>query len=231
MKKILFGSLILGVAMMACDKAHEDVGPSTNKKFLGLVVQTPTTQNTALILLEDGRSIIPQSGFNPPHLNSGSKFLLSFEPISTTGKIINAKITSYVAAIDSAFIPAPSTLDSVAFKSALIGAHRCTFTSAVVDYSQPSDTVKIIKDFNIIFTENTFDCKATYDEPALGGTGTYHFSGDQLDNLIFVNNLQPNPSLPPGALLDGKYYHMVFGNYIAIWTYTNTTYSGFLINR
>src|SRR5258707_6316543 len=98
MKKIFLGSLILGITMTACNKAHEDVSPSTNQNVLGLVVQTPSTQSTALILLKDGRAINPQSGFNSAHLRAGNKFVLSFQPSPTAWTILYVSSTNFSAA-------------------------------------------------------------------------------------------------------------------------------------
>src|SRR5262245_25603643 len=134
MKRILLGSLVIAIAMASCNKSEQNLSPSNNQKVLGLVVQTPSTQSSALILLKDGRAINTQSGFKPEQLNAGNKFGLSFEPVSTTGKIINVNVTSFTSANDSSFVPPPTTTDSSAFKSALQGTHHCTFTSAVVDY-------------------------------------------------------------------------------------------------
>src|SRR5579859_4098258 len=221
MKKIFLASLIIGMFMVACNKSQEGVSPSNNQKVLGLVVQAPSTQSTALILLKDGRAINPQSGFNPTQLSAGNKFVLSFQPVSTTGKIINANVTSFVAANDSAFVPPPSNSDSVAFNSAMQGTHHCTFTSAVVDYQQPADTMKIIKDFNIVVSESMFQCNATY-APVPGGSGIFYFNSKQINNVYFLNyaQLPANSTLPPGALLSGPYYYAVFDKYVVIWTYT-----------
>jgi len=232
MRKIFFlGNLVLAMAMVACNKSNDAVSPSSNSKVLGLVVQPAAGQNSALILLKDGRAINPLSGFNPSQVSAGNKFVLSFEPVSTVGKIINVNVTSYTSANDSTFVPPSTGSDSVAFKSAMQGDHHCTFTSAVVDYAHPADTTKVTKEFNIIVNGNTFECYATY-APVPGGNGIYYFN-EQTHNLNFINyaHFPSNSNIPPGFLLSGQYYHAVFDKYIAIWTYNNTTYSGFLVTR
>lgn len=229
MKKIFLGTIVLGLGMLSCNKAHEDVSPANNQKVLGLVVQAPSTSASGLILLKDGRAINPQSGFNPAQVSAGNKFVLSFEQLSTTGKIVNVNVTSFTSANDSTFTPPPANSDSVAFKTAMQGTHLCTFTSAVVDYSHPADTMKVVKEFNIVVNGNTFASNAAY-APVPGGAGIYYFNGNQVNNLYFINYSSSN-GLPPGGLLNGYYYHAVFDKYVAIWNYTNTTYSGFLVKR
>lgn len=236
MKKI-FLSVIIGVVMLSCNKANESVSPTNNQKVLGLVVQVASASSDGLILLKDGRALNPQSGFNPTQVRVGNKFVLSFEKLSTSGKVLNVKVTNFTLANDSTFVPKPVNSDSIAFdslafKTAMQGSHHCTFTSSVVDYSHPADTMKITKEFTIEVNGNTFQSSATY-APVPGGTGIYYFKHNQVNSLYFLNyaNLPNSAGLPPGFLLNGYYYYAVFDKYVAIWTYTNTTYSGFLISR
>lgn len=230
MKKFLLGSAILSVLLIACNKSN-DATPSNNQKVLGMVVQVSSATASNLILLKDGRAINPQSGFTPARVSAGSKFVLSFQPVSTTGKVLNVNVTSFAAANDSTFTPPPPTgADTVAFITAMQGSHNCTFTSAVVDYSHPADTTKVIRSFTLNVSGHQFESSASY-APVPGGNGIFFFSGNQINNLKFVNTAQLPSNAPPGFLLSGQYYYAVFDKQIAIWTYTNATYSGFLINR
>lgn len=232
MKTALLGSIALTLILLSCDKAYDNITPSDNKDVLGLVVQVASNQTQDLILLKDGRAISPQSGFNPTQLKAGDKFVLSFEPASTSGKILNVNVTNFSSAKDSTFIPPPSSVDSSAFKTALAGSHLCLFTSATVDYSHPADTVKIVKEFNLVVNGNTFESNAPY-SPVPGGAGIFYFSGNEPNNLYFLNydEIPSSAGVPPGYLLNGQYYHALFDKYILIWTYTNTYYTGFLVSK
>jgi hypothetical protein len=186
-----------------------------------------------LILLKDGRAISPQSGFSPTQVSAGSKFVLSFQPLTTVGNVLNVNVTSFTAANDSTFTPPqPSSADTVAFLTAMQGAHSTTFTSAAVDYAHPSDTSKFIRLFTLTVDGHEFQGSASYG-PVPGGNGTFRFSGNQANNLIFLNTayFPPSANLPSGFLLSGRYYYAVFDKQINIWTYSGTTYSSFLITR
>jgi hypothetical protein len=198
----------------------------TNHNQLGLVVLAPDSSASGLILLKDGRVIVPKTGFTPQRVSAGGKFLISFTLLSTAGKVSTVHVTGFQLAIDSTFAPAAS--DTAAVKAALQGTHKSLFTYASAAYSAPQDTSHVYrKDFSLAVTGNTFECSTT-SPPVPGGNGVFFFQGTKRNDLNFVNSAFPG--LP--YLLTGNYYYALLDHYVVVWTYDNANYyEGYLIGR
>lgn len=209
-----------------CNKNDSAVTPSNDQQVLGLVLQAPSQVNlNSLILLKDGRTISPVSGFSPQNLKAGNKFKLSFTPVATSSnsKIIDVHVVSYSTASDSIFTPPPSGgVDSTTAKSILQGTHSCTFTYSQVNHANPADTSKLTDtQLSIKFDGNTF---STLNPPALplfipGGEGIFFFTSENKNLIIFVNERAFPQEAPPGFILNNPWQLAVFDSYILIWKY------------
>lgn len=132
-KSVLASTCLLLIALVGCNKTEDSVSPANNQHALGMVVQTAASGSSSnLILLRDGRTINPISGFAPTNLRAGNKFNLSFTvvPNSTSSKILDANVTNFTAANDSTFIPVSVGQDSATVKNFLNGTFTGTFTLA-----------------------------------------------------------------------------------------------------
>ncbi|MGC4022202.1 MAG: hypothetical protein QM734_09785 [Cyclobacteriaceae bacterium] len=73
-KSLLLSTIVLLIVVASCNKTGDNAAPSNNQKVLGMVLQTASQSNSGnLILLKDGRTINPISGFSPANLRAGNE--------------------------------------------------------------------------------------------------------------------------------------------------------------
>jgi hypothetical protein len=236
MKKNLWVPVLLWLIVVACDKSQDNVIPSSNQKFLGMVLQTPAQNGGGLILLKDGRTINPVSGFNPSSAEAGSKFLLSFEPLtSASNEILKVRVIDFTSAKDSTFTPPPGKKDSTVTKTLLAGTYVGSFTYFKINPSHPKDTSKItpLDTVRITFKGKKYESPQSPNFFPAGGSGTFSLDSANSQTIHFNNTKKFPPSISQDLILDGQYNSLIMGNDLTLWKYNakNNTISKYFLKK
>jgi hypothetical protein len=236
MKKNLWMFALLLLIAVACDRSQENnVIPSGNQKFLGMVLHPPAQNDGGLILLKDGRTISPVSGFNPTSAEVGSKFLISFESLtSASSEILKVRVTDFTSAKDSTFIPPPGK-DSTITKIVLAGTYVGRFTYFKINPYHPKDTSKITPSdtVRITFKGKNYDSPQSSRYFPAGGAGTFLLDSAKAQTIHFNNTKIFPISVSPDLILNGQYNCQVIGNDLTLWKYNvkNNTISKYFLRK
>lgn len=232
MKKILW-VLLSTAAMTACNKSQDSVTPSNDQKVLGLVLQAPASNSGGLILLKDGRTINPVTGFSSTAARAGSKFVFSFEELPSDGSNVRSvRVTNFTEATDSTFTPPPSCggVDTTKVGKQLQGTYTGTFTYSTVSTANAADTTKNIKNIKVVFTGRQYNATFTSDNSS-GGSGTFSLFNSPYVGLKFDDS-KTYPAGYETKLLKGAYYIINFdANSITLMKYDSYTHSIYILKK
>jgi hypothetical protein len=157
---------------------------------LGLVLPSSANQSNKIILLQDGRTLVPVSGMSLNEILAGSKLLLSFKTKDTNSGITNIAVSNYSLANERAF-----TMD----QGNTISEGEYT---GIFHFHNYDSTINYKGEVSITFTDNEYTCTINpEDEDELNGSGNY----DASDNTITFSNGEWPEGSNPDLIVDGEY--------------------------
>ena len=231
MKKLLIVACLF--AFGAC-KDDNPVDPNV-ETGLGVVIRNgiETGQNdgsvNGLILLQDGRTISPQSGFTEINTAAlGSKFKLSFDVIGTNGRILNVTVKSHTNANDTefTFTPPSTAPDSTATVEFLQG----TFTGWFYHCSY-GDCRKEVAATLTVSDQTNYMSTIVEDGYIAGGSGTMDVDLLSQGRITF-HNTQPLGNVDSHLVLDGDFQIHAFNGYLSLVRWSgNDDFTSYLLKK
>lgn len=240
MKQSLIRSTIILLLSAACNHGQDAVIPaksiSTDQNLLGIVLQVASQSNPSnLILLQDGRAISPQSGFNPPSLQVGNKFLLSFEEQSSDGsEIVKVKVTSF------AKTTADFNLSQASSSSSSQSVPNATYAGEVykVNVLDSIETKKVFAT-TISFNGSSYNCTGAgsdYPQQGLGsvtiGSSTaISYPGSTIPSYSGQITFK-DQNTSSDLVINGSFTYLIFMNQVLyMWTQRGDVFYSFRMLR
>jgi hypothetical protein len=224
MKTLAISVLVLVAAalMLSCSPSGENVVPDAQKSF-ALIVPSATRPNTNLLLLSDGRAVIPSSGipgFN--HMRIGKRLSLLFRVTGTSNAVTSIQVIGFSAAQDT--VPIVHAHDTTTFSGKFSGTvSQVTFARDSIS-GDTTSTSKYNSTATIIFKGSNYTCLASPGGYPAAGDGTVVVS--TYGTITFTDK-----NTDANTVLNGIFLYSVNAGNLYMWRDRGNTYTAFALQR